>query len=89
MDSHVTARFRKSFNALPVDVQEKAKHAYKIWTDNPNHPSLHFKPVHETEPIYLVRIGLYHWAPGVKELNTVIWFWIGTHEEYNNLISHL
>jgi hypothetical protein len=89
MDSHVTVRFRKSFNALPVDIQEKAKRVYKIWTGNPNHPSLHFKQVHEHEAIFSVRIGLYHRALGVKEFNTVIWFWIGTHEEYNNLISQL
>lgn len=57
--------------------------------ENPNHPALYFKQVHEREPIYSVRIGLYHRALGVKEGNTVIWFWIGTHEEYNNLISQL
>jgi hypothetical protein len=89
MDSHVTARFRKTFDELPIDVQDKAKGAYKIWTNNPNHPSLHFKQVHENEPIFSVRIGLYHRALGVREANTMIWFWIGTHAEYNNLISQL
>lgn len=89
MNSHVTARFRKNFESLPLEIQDKAKRAYKIWTDNPNHPSLHFKQVHDTEPIYSVRVGLYHRALGVKEVNTMIWFWIGTHEEYNTLISHL
>lgn len=89
MDSHVTSRFRKCFDALPKDVRDKAKRVYKIWTENPSHPSLHFKQVHDTEPIFSVRIGLQHRALGAKESNTVIWFWIGTHEEYNNLISQL
>ena len=89
MNSHVTARFRKNFEALPQEIQDKAKVAYKIWTNNPNHPSLHFKQVHHTDPIYSIRVGLYHRALGVKKANTMIWFWIGTHEEYNTLISTL
>lgn len=89
MESHTTARFWKSFDVLPKEVQEKTNRAFKIWSENQNHPSLHFKQVHEIEPIYSVRIGLYHRALGVKEENKVILFWIGTHEEYNNMISHL
>lgn len=42
MNSHVTARFRKNFESLPQEIQDKAKRAYTLWTDNPNHPSLHF-----------------------------------------------
>jgi mRNA-degrading endonuclease RelE of RelBE toxin-antitoxin system len=89
MESRTTTRFWKSFNSLSTEIQEKAKRAYRIWIENPNHPSLHFKQIHDTEPIYSIRIGLYHKALGVKEATVVIWFWIGTHEEYNNLISQL
>ncbi|HEU5291053.1 MAG TPA: hypothetical protein VFU05_10445 [Cyclobacteriaceae bacterium] len=89
MDSHVTSRFRKCFDTLPKDIQDKAKKVYRIWAESPTHPSLHFKQVHDTEPIFSVRVGLYHRALGVKESDSMIWFWIGTHEEYNNLISQL
>ena len=87
MNSHATDRFWKCFDLLPQEIQEKAKRSYKMWSENPNHPSLHFKQIHKTDPIYSVRIGLSHRAIGVKESTTIIWFWIGTHEEYNNLIS--
>lgn len=87
MNSQTTEKLWKSFDMLPTDVKEKAKRAFKIWINNPNHPSLHFKHIHAIAPIYSVRIGLYHGAIGVKDSNTVIWFWIGTHEEYNNLIA--
>ena len=89
MESRTTERFRKSFNGLPKRIQEKAKAVYKIWNANPFHPSLHFKQIHEIEPIFSVRIGLHHRALGVKESNTLIWFWIGTHEDYNTLISKI
>jgi hypothetical protein len=41
------------------------------------------------DPIYSIRGGLYHRAQGVKKANTMIWFWTGTDEEYNTLISTL
>lgn len=87
MYSQTTSRFWKSFNALPISIQEKAQKAFKLWQENPNHPSLHFKKIHTTEPIYSVRVDLQYRALGIKDENTVVWFWIGTHEEYNNLIS--
>lgn len=89
MLSHTTNRFWKCFNFLPHEIQERAKRTYKIWSENPSHPSLHFRQIHTAEPIYSIRIGLNHQAIGLKESTTIIWFWIGTHEEYNNLISRI
>lgn len=66
MKSHASERFWKCFGQLPFDIQEKAKHSYRVWADNPNHPSLHFKKVHEVNPIYSVRIGLYYRALGER-----------------------
>lgn len=86
MQSQTTERFWKCFNRLPLNVQLKAKNAYSVWHENQNHPSLNFKQVHPTKSIYSVRIGLNYRAIGVKEESTMIWFWIGTHEEYNNII---
>ncbi len=28
-------------------------------------------------------------ALGIRQEDTLIWFWIGSHEEYNNLIAQL
>lgn len=89
MQSHTTGRFWKCFNSLPPEIQKQARQVYKIWTNNPNHPSLHFKQISNTGAIYSIRIGLHHRAIGIKESKTMIWFWVGTHEEYNNLVSRL
>jgi hypothetical protein len=89
MKSVTTQRFRKAFDALPKDVQERARRAYKRWKQNSSHASLHFKQVHDEKPIYSVRIGLSYRAIGVKEGDTMIWFWIGSHEDYNNLLGQM
>ncbi|HEY6978133.1 MAG TPA: hypothetical protein VH396_17655 [Chitinophagaceae bacterium] len=65
MKSEITERFRKAMSKLPVDVQRRARQAYKLWKQNNNHPGLHFKQVHDKEPIYSVRIRLSYRALGV------------------------
>jgi len=46
--SETTERFRKVMSKLPDEVQQRARKAYKLWKENHNHPSLHFKQVHKT-----------------------------------------
>ncbi len=89
MISRTTARFRKAFGALPVHVQERARKAYQQFRDDPQHPSLHFKPVHATQPIYSARVSLGYRALGVREGELILWFWIGSHDEYERLIQDL
>lgn len=43
----------------------------------------HFKKV---ERFWSVRVGLRHRALAVEESGTSIWFWIGSHDEYDCLI---
>ena len=54
---------------------------------NNHHPGLHFKQIHYTKQIFSVRIGFSYRALGIIENDTIIWFWIGSHEDYNNLIT--
>ncbi|MBI5475552.1 MAG: hypothetical protein HY964_02305 [Ignavibacteriales bacterium] len=89
MTSHTNDQFWKAFQKLPDDVQEKARKVYQMWSDDPFHPSLKFKRIHPEQPIYSVRIGLGWRAVGVKSEDIMIWFWIGSHEEYNKLISEI
>jgi hypothetical protein len=52
-------------------------------------PSLQFKQIHTRQLIYSVRVGIGWRAVGVKDGETVIWFWIGSHAEYDNLLTQL
>jgi len=87
--SHTTARFRKSFAELPEQVRRQARGAYKRFRENPFHPSLHLKKIFPERSIYSVRINIDYRAVGIREGDEMIWFWIGSHKEYEKLISRL
>ena len=86
MNSHITDKFRKAFAELPADVQKQARQAYRLFIENPHHPSLRFKPIYPTRPIYSVRIGMDYRAVGARDGSDIIWYWIGSHAEYDKLI---
>ena len=54
---------------------------------NPHHPSLRFEQVHSEKPIYSVRVGLGCRALDARDGDQMIWFWIGSHAEYDRLIG--
>ena len=89
MISQTSARFWKAFEQLPENIKEAARKAYQLWKQDPYHPSLRFKQVHSTLPIYSVRIGKDWRAVGIKEEDVIIWFWIGSHSNYDNLLSQM
>lgn len=89
MNSVTTERFREAYEKLPEHIQERARKIYATWKKDLNHPALHFKQIHSTKPIYSIRITLAYRAIGVKEGNTLIWFWIGSHSDYNKLVASL
>jgi len=75
------------FAELPAEVQRQARRAYRTFLQNPNHPSLRFKPVHPTRPIYSVRISSDYRAVEILEGSEIVWYWIGSHADYNKLLS--
>ena len=89
MISHLTSDFIKRFRKLPDRIKRTARKNYKIWKQDISHPGSDFKQVHPIKPIYSVRIGSGWRALGIKEDNTMIWFWIGSHNDYEKLIRRL
>jgi hypothetical protein len=89
MNSKTTRDFWKCFHRLPKTVKLQAIVVYQQWQNNPFHQSLHFKPVGQNVPVYSVRIGRDWRALGLLKENTVTWFWIGSHEDYNNLLKKM
>lgn len=76
--------FWTSFDALPPRVQELARKNYQLLKKNPQHPSLHFK---KTGRYRSVRVGRQYRALGIEFPEGVLWFWIGSHTEYDKLLS--
>ncbi|MDD5484025.1 MAG: hypothetical protein PHP98_10340 [Kiritimatiellae bacterium] len=90
MKSYLTKEFRLCFANLPERIQRLARENYKIWKHNPYHPSLSFKRVGKRYPTYSVRIGLGWRALGFREDDdTLVWFWIGSHANYERRIQQL
>ncbi|MCL1468313.1 type II toxin-antitoxin system RelE family toxin [Argonema galeatum] len=89
MKSRTTIQFRKAFADLPEQVQEQTREAYRQFKQDPSHPSLRFKKVHQELPIYSARIGKSYRAVGQLDGDIVVWFWVGSHAEYDKLLSQL
>jgi hypothetical protein len=87
--SHLTKDFRIYFANLPERIRRLAKENYRLWRENPYHPSLAFKRIGKRYPAYSVRVGLGWRAVGFRDGNTMVWFWIGSHPEYERLIQQL
>jgi hypothetical protein len=85
--SHLTPQFRKLFEKLPEAIQNLARKNYLLWRKNPSHPSIEFKKVHTTLPIYSVRIGEDWRALGQRDGDAIVWFWIGSHSQYDKLLK--
>lgn len=84
MNSRTTLSFRNAFRDLPPDVKTRARTAYRLWRENPQLPGLRFKRVGDEVS---VRIGRNYRALGIIQGDTVYWYWIGKHDEYDRLIG--
>ena len=89
MKSRTTPEFRALLAALPAHVPKQARVAYRLFASDPKHPSLRFKQVHHDPPTYSARVGLAYRAVGVIGGDTVVWYWIGSHADYDQLLKQL
>lgn len=86
LTSTTTSRFWKLFAGLPLEVKALAFEKYGLFKDNPNHPSLGFQ---QKGRAWTVEIGRSHRAIAYREGNNLSWFWIGSHEDYNNILRRV
>lgn len=88
MKSRRSQQFRKLFRDLPSDVKRQAYASYRLFAVDSNHPSLHFKKLHNN--LYSVRVGAHYRALGITDNSElIVWIWIGSHAEYDKLIKRL
>lgn len=89
MKSKTTKTFWKLLNALPLEVQQQAWDSYRAWQTDLWNSRFEFKPVHPSQPFYSVRINYSYRAVGIRNQEEIVWFWIGSHSDYNNLLNRL
>ena len=89
MISETTPRFWQCFELLPKEIKEKARNVFQLFQKNPYHPSLHFKRLPVKTPIYSARISRSYRALCIVEGDDAIWFWIGSHSDYEKMIKSM
>jgi hypothetical protein len=77
-------RFWDAYQSLPSSIQELADANFALLKRDPRHPSLQFKKV---GPYWSARVGLRYRALAVEVDDGYVWFWIGSHADYDRLIG--
>ena len=84
MNHFASTRYWEYYRELPQAIQESTDKQFEILKQNPFHPSLHHEKVGN---YWSVRIGMRFRALSVKKDGDFLWFWIGSHAEYDKHIS--
>ena len=79
-----TPGFWACYHALPAEVRDLADRCYAQLRADPTYPSLRFRAVGR---YWSARVGLHYRALAVREGETVAWFWVGSHAEYDSLVG--
>ena len=84
MKHHASATFWARYDALPVAIRTLADKNFALLKENSRHPSLHLKRVGR---FWSVRVGQHYRALGTDLDDGVLWWWIGTHAEYDRVVG--
>jgi hypothetical protein len=87
MKSLALPSFWEAYRGLVASLRLRAKKAYCLWLENPFHPSLRFKCINREENTWAIRLTRGYRAIGVLDGDTVTWFWIGSHDEYERFFG--
>ena len=82
---HYTApSFWSCYYKLPQSIQDLADKNFKKLKLNPQYPSLYFKKVNR---YWSARVGRKYRTLAVETQAGLIWFWIGSHPQYDEMIG--
>jgi hypothetical protein len=70
------------YEQLPASIRDQANRCFELLKANPRHPSLHLKRI---DKYHSVRIGLHYRALAIEIPDGLLWFWIGTHSDYDKI----
>ncbi len=79
-----TPDFWFCYRHLTVEVRELADKSFDLLRHNPHHPSLRLKKV---GPYWSARVGLNYRVLARDRAEGLVWFWIGPHGEYDQLLT--
>lgn len=83
MKHHASEDFWACYDRLPPSIRAVADNNFQLLKSDPHHPSLHLKKVGR---LWSVRVGLGWRALAVRDGEDMVWFWIGSHSDYDKLL---
>jgi hypothetical protein len=84
MNHFANPSFWTCYYQLPEAIQKLADRNFELLKENARHPSLHLKKVGR---YWSVRVGQHYRAVAVEIEEGLLWFWIGTHAEYDRMVG--
>lgn len=85
MNSKTLPSFWRCYHQLPADVRKTATDASRLFSSNPNHPSLRFSRMHWDPRYWYARVSRNYRAVGIVNGNTITWVWIGSHADFDKM----
>ncbi len=76
-----------AYATLDPRVRLAARRAYRLFAENPGHPSLRFKRLQAYSNVWSVRINEQYRAAGVRDGDTISWAWIGSHNDFDRMFG--
>lgn len=77
-------KFWYFYRHLSPEIQALADQCFELLKSHPHHPSLRLKKVGE---FWSVRVSLRYRVLAREHEDGLIWFWEGSHSDYDQLIS--
>ena len=84
MKHRANPEFWSCYEKLPEEIQRLADRCHKLLLRDSRHPSLHFK---KAGRLWSIRVGLHYRAVSVESGTDIVWFWIGSHAEYDRRVG--
>jgi hypothetical protein len=84
LNHYASPEFWRQYNELPVSVRELANRSFALLKSDPRHPSLRLKKVGK---LYSARVGLHYRALATEVTDGLLWYWIGSHADYDATLS--
>jgi hypothetical protein len=88
-----TRNYKKLLEKLPAKIAEIADAQFQLFLENPFAEPLHNHPIADNDKgqhrdgSRAVSVTFRYRALYVEDGDTNVWYWIGTHEDYNDFIG--
>jgi hypothetical protein len=81
---YASRQFWRHYRQLPPEVRALADKNFQLLKADSKHPSLHLKKI---DKVWSVRVGAHYRALGLDRPEGIVWFWIGSHADYDRMLS--